>query len=265
MPYTYRDLLRAYTEVGVAAGRIVYVVPELWRLRAYETSDADAIPRAHYDALREILGPEGTLVVSTASTNICNTETVFDPAETPSHGAGVLSEYVRRLPGARRSMHPFVSYAAIGPAAGFLTDAVSPHAYGPETPEARMIERDALLVSVGMAPNFSCSTAHHVEHVVGVPFRYVKEFEHPVRRDGTVRRELFYMHVWYRDIGMVKDRYAELFRRLEGRLEIKTATVGAGTVYAYSMADFYRAAAKIVAHENYISCKGEPQNRPYRR
>jgi aminoglycoside 3-N-acetyltransferase len=264
MAYTYKELIEGYRDVGVAVGRIVYVVSEFWRLREFERPGEQAVAQAHWDALWELLGPKGTLVVSTASTNLIGTDILFDPATTPSKDVGFFSEFVRQQPGARRSLHPFVSYTAVGPMAEAITADVSRHAFGPESPEARLCELDARLVSVGMQPNYSCSTAHHVEQVCGVPFRYIKEFVHPVIRSSQKAREEFYLHVWYRDSGMVKDRYKKLFERLVDKLEIKEATIGRGRIFGYSMADFYREACRIVVQEPYISCKALPSVRTYR-
>jgi aminoglycoside 3-N-acetyltransferase len=263
--YGYKDIVDAYAAVGVKKGAIVYVVSEFWRLREFETQGETPLLEAHFRALRELLGEEGTLVVSTASPQLVGSGIVFDPATTPSQSVGLFSEYVRKLPGAMRSFHPFVSYAAIGPAAERIIANASRHAFGPESPEGRMVELGARLVSVGMRPNFSCSTAHHVEHVCGVPFRYIKEFVHPVLRGGREVEEMFYLHVWYRDCGMVKDRYARLFERLEGVLPIDEAALGRGKVFAYDMGEFYKHACALVVEEPYISCKVEPGERPYRR
>ena len=264
MPYTYDDIRRAYSAVGVERNRVVYVVSEFWRLREYADNGPAAVCAAHYRALRDLLGDGGTLVVSTASPQLINTETVFDPRTTPSRDVGIFSEYVRQLPGARRSFHPFISYAAIGPQAEDIVANCSPHAYGPESPESRLCHIGARNIAVGMSPDIACSTAHHVEHVCGVPFRYMKEFVHPVLRDDQVVKEPFYLHVWYRDTGMVKDRYRGLFRRLDGKLEIRTASLGRGTVYGYETGEFFRLACAIVAHEPYVSCEVQPQTRPYR-
>src|SRR5580692_4066465 len=42
----------------------------------------------------------------------------FDPASTPSDGMGAFAEHVRTRPASRRSSHPQVSLAALGPKAG---------------------------------------------------------------------------------------------------------------------------------------------------
>src|SRR5690606_25891005 len=85
------------------------------------------------EALLDALGPEGTLVVPTHTSN--NTDPAgwenppvpkswwdtirlqtppFDPLVTPGSHMGAISECVRRWPGANRSNHPCVSFAAIG-------------------------------------------------------------------------------------------------------------------------------------------------------
>ncbi|TCC36688.1 AAC(3) family N-acetyltransferase [Kribbella capetownensis] len=91
-------------------------------------------PQAVVEALLEVLTPEGTLVVPTHTPD--NTDPAhwvsppvpeawwsvireeapgFDPALTPAGRAlGRLAELVRTWPGARRSSHPQVSFAALG-------------------------------------------------------------------------------------------------------------------------------------------------------
>lgn len=93
-------------------------------------------PVAVVQALRDALGPDGTLVVPTHTPD--NTDPAgwrhppvpeswwptirahtpaFDPAVTPSRWMGVVAETLRTWPGARRSDHPQVSFAAVGPSA----------------------------------------------------------------------------------------------------------------------------------------------------
>ena len=66
------------------------------------------------DAFREVLGESGTLVVPTLTYSYVSVQNpVFDYVNTPSC-VGAISEYVRHLPDAIRSVHPTHSCAAIG-------------------------------------------------------------------------------------------------------------------------------------------------------
>lgn len=91
-------------------------------------------------ALLDVMGPTGTLMVPThvpEQSDPANWQhppvppswwqpirehtPAFDPTSTPSQGMGALAEVVRTLPGARRSAHPQVSFAAVGVHAEELT------------------------------------------------------------------------------------------------------------------------------------------------
>jgi aminoglycoside 3-N-acetyltransferase len=96
--------------------------------------------QAVVQALLDAVGPDGTLVVPTHTSN--NTDPAgwsnppvpeswwpairaespgFDPARTPSRWMGAIAEAVRTWPGALRSGHPHVSFAAVGAHAGEVT------------------------------------------------------------------------------------------------------------------------------------------------
>ncbi len=98
-------------------------------------------PQAIVQALLDVLGRDGTLVVPTHCSENTDPATWrnppvpeswwpaireqspgFDPAITPaSRWMGILAETVRTWPGARRSEHPQVSFAAIGACAAEVT------------------------------------------------------------------------------------------------------------------------------------------------
>jgi len=265
MPYSFDDLTHAYETLGVRQGGLVYVTSHLLGVADYEERGSRALIDAHYRALRKCLGEEGTLVVATASTDLCNTDTIFDVNQTLGMESGAFSEYVRTRAGTHRSFHPFVSYTAEGPMAQALTSNTSRYCYGPETPEGRMVEHDALHLSVGLPPKKTCSTVHHVEQIMAVPYRYTKEFIHPVRRNNTVSDEPFYMHVWYRDIELERDSNAKLFTELNKNMTINQAQIGRGIIYSYSMQDFVTYACRAFAADPYVWCKTPPKIRPYQK
>lgn len=263
--YSYDDLLRTYADLGVAEGETIYVTSDLWEVRGFDQPGGRAMLKAHVDALLELLGPSGTICVPTASVHLCNTDIVFDPAETESKLRGAISEYVRRMPDSRRSFHPFFSYAAVGPEAEAITGDVPRGAFAYGSPEYRMMNLDALCVSIGKHPRFTCTTVHLVEQAAGVPYRYTKEFMHPVLRDGTVVTEPFYYFVYYLESDIERNGNIKLFERLGDDLKMREASVGAGTVYSYRMREFFEKSCKIFQDDIYVWCDAPPEQRPWRK
>ena len=142
------------------------------------------------EGMTENVGPEGTLVVPTHSGGnsepsqwrnppvpedwwpvIRATMPAFDPAVTPSGHVGAVPEVARTWPGARRSAHPQVSFAAIGPQAEAVTGG---HAldsgFGERSPLARIhdLDGDVLLLGAGHGSN---SSLHLAEYRVPDPPR----------------------------------------------------------------------------------------------
>jgi len=263
MTYSFEQLKQAYKNLGVEKDRVVLVSGNLAYLMEFEMPGKKEVLEAHYRALTELLGEGGTLVVLTGKVDLCNTDIVFNLEETPCN-MGVFSEYTRKKPGAIRSFHPFFSFAAIGKQAGEICEDVTRHAYGPETPMDRLIDMDALELSIGLHPRITGCIVHHIEMVMGVPYRYTKEFIHPVIRDGKVVEEPFYMHVWYRECDIQRDVIVKIFKRYLSEYTVKTEKVGRGEIYSYSLADFYKLTVQLFKEDIYIWLKEIPKVKPYR-
>jgi aminoglycoside 3-N-acetyltransferase len=139
--------------------------------------------RAVVEGLLDALGPDGTLVVPTHTSSNCDPATWrnppvpeswwpaireqmpgFDPHTTPTQHMGAIAELVRTWPGARRSGHPQVSFAAVGAHADEIT---AGHAlesgFGERSPLARVRDRDGdvLLLGTGHGSNTSLHLAEH--------------------------------------------------------------------------------------------------------
>lgn len=263
--YTYQEIIAAYRQAGVCEGGVVLVRGNLGLLHAFEDPGKEAILAAHYKALREIVGSQGTIVVPTGNLSLCNTETPFDPHNTPSWRLGSFSEYIRTMEGAMRRRHPFVSYAAIGPDAEEITQGTSRHAYGPASSKDRLIGLNAHAISAGLPPNRTASIVHHSEQMMAVPYRYTKEFMHPVvQPDGPVKKEPFYMYVTYRECDLQRNQNVKLWERFNAHYPVKEASLGHGTVWGYKLAEFHESCIQSFTEDIYIWLDHPPEIRPYR-
>ena len=264
--YTYHDIKNAYERIGVKRGDTVLLKTDMRYLGNFESDQKKNILSAHFNALSELINLDmGTIVVATSSTFLCNTDTPFDLDQTPSE-RGVFTEYIREMKGAVRSFHPFVSHTAIGKNAKEICGNVSRQAYGPGTPKERMLELDTLYISMGLKPNLTCSLVHYIEFVMGAPYRYVKEFIHPVKRGSKIIYEPFYLYVYYLESKIKRDQNVKIFDRFhnEGN-KIAEASLGRGKLYSYSMKDFYRCVIKAFQDDIYIWLKEPPTIRPYQK
>ena len=114
-PVIDADTLRAaLVRIGVRPGRILMVHSGLSRFGYVPGGPATVVA-----VLRELLGPDGTLVMPTHSNSVLGAAP-YNP-QTSRSNVGAITEYFRKLPGVLRSGHPTHSVAALGPAAEALT------------------------------------------------------------------------------------------------------------------------------------------------
>jgi aminoglycoside 3-N-acetyltransferase len=120
------------------------------------------------DAILEVIGPGGNLMLPTFNYVDPVPSPHFDPEVTPGR-TGILPEVGRKRPGAVRSLHPTHSVAVIGPDAERLTAGhLSQRVFGVGSP-IDLLAREGgkvLLLGVGQTSN---STIHVAEEHAGLP------------------------------------------------------------------------------------------------
>ncbi|MFF3672251.1 aminoglycoside N(3)-acetyltransferase [Microtetraspora malaysiensis] len=178
LPQTTQSLAADLHALGVAAGDIVLLHSSMKSIGFVAGG-----PQAVVQALLDVLGPEGTLVVPTHTP--ANTDPAgwrnppvpetwwpvireqapgFDPSRTPSQWMGVIAESVRNWPDTLRSDHPHVSFAAHGPHA---VDIIGRHqlddALGDHSPLGAVYRLDGkvLLLGCGHGSNTSLHLAEY--------------------------------------------------------------------------------------------------------
>jgi aminoglycoside 3-N-acetyltransferase len=111
----------------------------------------------------------------------------FEPAASRAiRDNGVLPEFLRTWPGARRSGNPGASVAALGAKAEWFT-AEHPldYGYGEGSPFARLVEAGGKVLMVG-APWDSMTLLHHAEHLARIPGKRVRRSETPLETPAGV-------------------------------------------------------------------------------
>jgi aminoglycoside N3'-acetyltransferase len=152
---------RQLAALGVEPGGVLVVHTSFSRV-----APIDGGPRALIEALLDVLGPNGTLVMPSMSDD---DEHPFDPAQTPCAGMGIVADTFWRMPGVLRSDSPH-AFAAFGLRAAEITAAHPldvPH--GLDSPPGRVYEMDGqvLLLGVGHDAN---TTIHVAENMSGARY-----------------------------------------------------------------------------------------------
>lgn len=175
-PATRVSLRLDLERLGLRHGMIVMVHTSLSRL-GYVVGGEETV----VDALLDAVGPSGTIMMPTHSAQLTDPAEwrnppvpeswwqpirdampPYDPRLTPTRSMGAAAEHFRHRPGVRRSGHPTVSAAAIGPAASrLLDDHRLDRGLGEGSPQARLYDLDGhvLLLGVGHANNTSLHLA----------------------------------------------------------------------------------------------------------
>lgn len=189
---TFDQLVSEFRVIGVQPGDVLLVHS------SYKSfGGVDGGPKTVVDALLEVLGPEGTLIMPTFNFDF-NKGQPWDVRSTPSQ-MGVLTEVARQDPRARRVFHPIYSFAIIGKHAEYLSGLRYKSSYERDSVFGKLRDLDGKIMVVGLSYTNSMTFFHHIEQMEGVDYRYLKQFTGQVTDwDGTTWIDTFEMLV--RDI-----------------------------------------------------------------
>lgn len=198
-------------------------------------------------ALLDVLGQKGTLVVPTQSSDnsdpaewgnppvpeswwpdIRASIPAYDPRTTPTRAMGAIAEAVRTWPGALRSAHPQTSFAAVGPRAAALLEG---HALdcrlGERSPLARLEESGARVLLLGAGFD-SCTCFHLAEYRLPAP---------EVSNSFAVMTPEGRRWTTVRETSISEERFDELGADFERDRPVVRGRVGAATARLFPVAD----------------------------
>lgn len=196
---TVAQIAAHLTLLGVQPGDALVVHSRLLSFGRIEGGAA-----AVYDALRTAVGPHGTLAFPTFSLQLTPSD-VYDPAETPSHVMGALSEHARVQPGVTRTLCPMHGFAVVGAKALAVLSADPSVSMGGGSSFAAMEREDFALLLLGCSLHEGGTFVHHVEADVGVPYREWLSLPRRVRAGTGVRDVTVRYYGRRRDTGLETD------------------------------------------------------------
>jgi aminoglycoside 3-N-acetyltransferase len=165
------DLVKNLKEIGIKAGDSVLVHSSLSRIGHLVDG-----PKTFVDALIEALGVEGTILMPTSPNNVFQLNYIrntpfFDVINSPSK-TGAITEYFRKLPKAKRSLHPTEPVSAIGKLADYYTkdhfNQLTP--YNEKSPFYRISEQKGKILYVGVTLSMAGTNLHTLEDAVDFKF-----------------------------------------------------------------------------------------------
>lgn len=219
--YKYGDITDAFRKIGLSEGDSVFVHSSLGFFGMPSGArNGDDICGLFYNAFKEVLGEEGTLIVPAFSYSFCHGE-FYDYRITKS-SCGMFSEYVRKLKGVKRSLDPNFSVAVWGRLKDYYTDLPAHESFGKGSFWERLLKEDGKILCMNM--DCGSTFVHYAEKCNKVSYRYNKAFNGEyVDYSGNVKRDYFVHFVV--DLDRPENDYApELLDRLCREKKICNAT-----------------------------------------
>jgi len=242
---TRADIVAGLREIGLRPGDLVQVHSSLSAF-GYVEDGADTV----VDALLEVLGSEGTLMVPTFNHG---REAVFDPATSPSV-SGKITEAVRARPQAHRSVHPTHAYCAIGLLAEWLTsEHLEIGTFDWNCPLGKLIQRDGLILLLGVGMNTN-TAAHIAEARFGAPCLGIREHPRKVLLDGQVIDA--WSVRWRR--GKCRVEWEPIEEAMRARGMIRDGRIGDGKLMLMRACDMYDVTYEL-CEQFCPTCETRPQ------
>jgi len=250
MNYSFEKIKRKYISLGLKKSQNLYITSDFGKIIKKEFLTLEVVEN-HYRAIRDIIGPNGTIIVPTASLNLCNSNKIFDLYKTPSYMMGTFSELIRKKRHARRSFHPFWSVSSIGKQSNYFTKNIPKHAFGYDSIWTRLIKKNAFSLHVGIDPRHSISIIHYIELMCGVPYRSTKIFKQYFLRNGKKLKDEFYHFAITNRKKVVRDKNKKIFKNFRRNFKPKTLFFDRGKLTLFPLAAFYNITLKYLSNNPY--------------
>ncbi len=257
---SYQNILDNLDEIR--NGDIVYVVSDILALSVQARENGERMNLDHFiDSIIGKAGPEGTVLIPVFNWDFCKGVT-FDIRKTVSR-TGALGNAALKRADFKRSKHPLYSFMIWGKDRDMLTEMDPKDAFGADSVFGYLHRNKAKALVIGLPTLSGLTFIHYVEQMVGVPYRYSKDFTAGyIDEEGNESQKTYSMYV--RDLDM-DPRHIDGFRPLGDILEdrgvsvtyrmndVEFHIVDLAEMYAVTKEDIVNNDSKNMYHYNHLS------------
>ena len=169
---------------------------------------------------------------------------------------GIFSEYVRNQKNSFRSDHPLWSFSGIGKNIKKVLGKTSYSAYGDKSVFENLLSFNSYFISLG-EPNTSIGMLHYVEHLVGVPYRYNKEFFVRVKKNNKIKKKYCLLGVRFRSKYIVSNNNSKIISKLKKMNTFKKVKFKKGYIYICKYKTIVTNLKKIISKKPTIWMKND--------
>jgi aminoglycoside N3'-acetyltransferase len=170
------------------------------------------------------------IVVPTSTLDLLKKKNPIFSNNTKSFMMGIFSEFVRSKKESFRSSHPLWSFSGIGKDIKDILNQTSCSAYGKGSVFEKLLKKKTLFVSMGK-PHRSLAMLHYAEHVVGVPYRFNKEFNIKVKTNNKIRKKYCLLGVRYNSKKIIGDGNKKIINKLIKKKIFNIIKLNKGNLY----------------------------------
>ena len=181
--------------IGLQKGDILDVASDMMSVMMYcRRNKLRFNPNHLIDALQEVVGEEGTVMIRTFTWDFCH-DTPFDIKNSPSR-SGSLGDVAMKREDFRRTEHPIYSWMVWGKYRDELCAMDNTSAFGLGSPFDFLDKKHGKQMVIGNLTTTASTQIHHCEAMAGVPYRLDKVFRGEyVDENGVSSIREYSMHV----------------------------------------------------------------------
>jgi aminoglycoside 3-N-acetyltransferase len=246
----YHDIEKGLRELGLKNGDTLLVHSSLCSFGSVEGG-----PDTVIQALLDVIGSRGNLVMPTLSfSSINEQDPFFDVNETPSD-CGIVTETFRKRPGVIRTVHPFSSAAVFGPDASYLAEDHAPTPCGIDSPYYKVykLRGYSLFMGVGFKSNTLFHVAEEIETPPYMRYKFFQDVKVKTASGHVITGEFARYDCYQTGIVRELERMEQVFR---ARNVIREWVVGQSRFTLISASDNVGISCEILRNNHQFFLKG---------